>query len=244
MSRSTVRRMITASGLAAALVAVGGGVASAHVTVSAPEATSGGSDALVSFRVPDESDTARTVAVTVQFPADTPIASVLVQPKPGWTSTVTQRQLGSPIKTDDGEITDVVAQISWRTAGTTQGIGPGQFEQFVVIAGQLPKVKTLTFKAVQSYSDGKTVSWIEVPAPGSTAEPEHPAPVLTLAAGSSDGSGSAAPSGSAASPSVSVLAASDDGASKGAATTGIVLGALGVLLGLAALGVAIRRRPA
>ncbi len=37
------------------------------------------------------------------------------------------------------------------------------------------------FKAIQTYSDGTTVSWIETPAPGSTAEPDHPAPTLSLA---------------------------------------------------------------
>lgn len=37
----------------------------------------------------------------------------------------------------------------------------------------------LVFKALQTYSDGDTVRWIDDPAPGT--EPEHPAPVLTLA---------------------------------------------------------------
>lgn len=61
--------------------------ASAHVTVSAPGATSGGSDEVITFRVPTESDTASTTGLWVQLPVDAPIAGVLVRPIPGWTHT-------------------------------------------------------------------------------------------------------------------------------------------------------------
>jgi uncharacterized protein len=281
-----LRRLLGAGALAAGWVAVGAGVASAHVTVSAPQATSGGSDAVISFRVPDESESARTVGLKVRLPIDTPIASVLVQPKPGWSVTVSRTKLSTPIKTDDGEITDVVSEIDWKVSAGGQGIGPGQFDEFAFIAGQLPEAKSLTFKAIQSYSDGSSVSWIEEPAPGSSAEPEHPAPVLSLGgsvsvpgssgSGSSGSSGSAGPgsagssSGGAGAPDASsepaspggqvsassgprdgatdtsqaeaVAGTSDDAASKASAVTGIVLGALGVLLALAALVLALRRR--
>lgn len=252
MTRRTVATTAALSVVTLGFLAAGTGVASAHVTVSAPGATSGGSDTLITFRVPDESDTASTVAMKVQLPTDTPIASVLVQPHPGWTSTVKQSKLSTPIKTDDGDITEAVSEIDWKADSTGTGIKPGQFDQFIVIAGQLPDAGTLTFKAVQTYSDGKTTSWIDVPAPGSTAEPEHPAPVLTLGAGG--GSSAASPAGSSAAPSVSATAgaatsevsaaatSSAAGASKGAATTGIVLGILGVLLGGAALVLSLRRR--
>jgi uncharacterized protein len=238
------RRLLGTGGLAALLLASGAAVASAHVTVSAPGVTAGGSDAVISFQVPDESESARTVGLKLRLPTDTPIASVLVQPKTGWSVAVTSSKLATPITTDDGQVTEAVSEIDWKVSAGGQGIAPGQFDEFTFIAGQLPDATSLTFKAVQSYSDGSTVSWIEEPAPGSTAEPEHPAPVLTLAAGPVAGS-SASPSASAAaqptSP-VGVSATSDDAASKGSAVTGIVLGALGVLLGLAALVLALRRR--
>ena len=38
----------------------------------------------------------------------------------------------------------------------------------------MPKKDTVTFKAIQTYSDGKTVGWIEEQAEGSTEEPEYP----------------------------------------------------------------------
>jgi uncharacterized protein len=258
------RRLLGAGAVTVGLMAAGTGIASAHITVSGPEATSGGSDVVISFRVPDESDAARTVGLKVRLPSDTPIASVLVQPKPGWSVAVSQSKLATPIKTDDGEITEAVSEIDWKVSAGSQGIGPGQFDEFTFIAGQLPEAKSLTFKAVQTYSDGSSVSWIEEPAPGSSAEPEHPAPVLTLGAGSSSEPGSSGggsepasaggqsgTAGSSGGPSASssmdmsneaTAAGSSDAASKASAVTGIVLGGLGVLLGLAALALALRRR--
>src|ERR1700712_546229 len=154
--RRLCRRVIGTGALTVGLLAAGAGVASAHITVSAPEATSGGSDTVLTFRVPDESDSARTVGLKVRLPTDTPIASVLVQAKPGWSATVSRTKLSTPIKTDDGEVTDVVSEVDWKVAAGAQGIGPGQFDQFVLIAGQLPDATSLTFKAVQTYSDGST----------------------------------------------------------------------------------------
>jgi uncharacterized protein len=160
---------------------------------------------------------------------------------------VTQAKLGTPIKTDDGEIAEVVSEIDWKVSSGGQGIGPGQFDQFVFLAGQFPDTKALTFKVIQTYSDSTSVSWIEVPAPGSSAEPEHPAPVLTLGAATSTEPGSPAPSGTASGSSSDAGAAAAkpvDAASKATANTGVILGGLGVLLGLAALAMASRRRRA
>jgi uncharacterized protein YcnI len=220
--------------------------ASAHVTVAAPGVTVGASDAAITLRVPDESDKASTVGLKVQLPTDHPIAGVLVAAVPGWTATIKTTKLATPIQTDDGEITTVVSEIDWK-ADSGAGIKPGQFGQFTILAGKLPDgVSTLTFKSIQIYSDGATVSWIEEPAPGSTATPEHPAPTLELAAAPT-GSAAASPSASAAgsTPSVAATPAVDTGshgASTAAATMGIVLGAIGVILGATALAVAFARR--
>lgn len=245
MSRRTVASSAPLSVVTLGMLVAGTGVASAHVTVSAPGAISGGGDTLITFRVPDESDAASTVGLKLRLPIDKPIASVLVQPHPGWTSTTKQSKLSTPIKTDDGEITQAVSEIDWKADLAGTGIKPGQFDQFVVIAGQLPDAGTLTFKVVQTYSDGKTTSWIDVAAPGSTAEPEHPAPVLTMGAAQPAGSVVGSAPGVSAAPGVAVpytSAAPASSASKGAATAGIVLGLIGVLLGGAALATSLRRR--
>ncbi len=206
------------------------GPAGAHVTVSAPQATRGGSDQLITFRVPVEKDVA-TTGLTVVIPAQTPIASVDVDPMPGWTHVEKTAKLAKPIKTDDGEITSAVAQITW-TAATGQGLKPGEFGSFTILAGQLPDAASIAFKAVQTYADGSVVRWIETAAPGSTTEPEHPAPVLTLAAASSEHPAAASSSG-----------ASSSGGSSSSSNTGpIVLSIVALVLAAAALGVAFVTR--
>jgi uncharacterized protein len=187
-----MKRALLFAGLLVGLTAV---PAYGHVTVSAPGATRGGSDQLITFRVPVEKDKA-TVGLTVQLPTATPIASVDVLPMAGWRHAEVTTKLATPVKTDDGEITSAVTRITW--TATAGGLAPGEFGEFTLLAGQLPDAATLTFGAVQTYSDGSVVRWIQSAAPGSTAEPDHPAPTLTLAAagstaGSAAGSAAAAP---------------------------------------------------
>ncbi|MGX7677837.1 YcnI family copper-binding membrane protein [Jatrophihabitans sp. DSM 45814] len=224
--RAAAAAVLTVGFAGAALITAGG--ASAHVTVAAPGVTAGASDAVITFRVPNESDKASTVGLKVQLPTDHPIAGVLVSPMPGWTSRITQTTLSTPIKTDDGDITQIVSEIDW-TADASSGIKPGYFGQFTIIGGKLPDdVTTLTFKAIQTYSDKSVVSWIEQPAPGSNAEPDHPAPSLDLSA-------------STAAPPASATATDTDDSR---ANVGIALGAVGVVLGSAGLAIVVlRRRP-
>jgi uncharacterized protein YcnI len=230
LRRGVAVLVLTAGLVAAALLTAG--PAAAHVTVSAPGAVAGGTDAVITLQVPDESASASTVGLKVQLPTDHPIAGVLVQPMPGWTSKIVRTQLANPIHTDDGDISEVVSEIDW-TADATGGIKPGYFGQFSIIGGKLPDgVDTLSFKAIQTYSDNTVVSWIDQAAPGSSTELEHPAPELRLAAA---GSGSQ-PAGASSSGAHS--------SGSGKATAGVVLGVIGILLGGVALALALLRRPA
>jgi uncharacterized protein YcnI len=194
-----LRRVSVVVGSAVA-AAVGGlalaAAASAHVTVSAPGATQGGIDQIITFRVPNESATAATTELQVKFPTTTPIASVLPEPHPGWTVATTTVKLAKPIVTDDGDITEAVSTVTWKADAKATGIPVGQFDEFVVIAGLLPEAPSLTFPAIQTYSDGKVVSWNQVAAPGSTSEPDDPAPVLTLGKASTDTATAATPTAS------------------------------------------------
>jgi uncharacterized protein YcnI len=170
--------LLTLAGLVALLaLAV---PAFAHVTVTAPGATRGGSDQEITFRVPVEKNVA-TTGLTIALPLNTPLASVLVDPMPGWTHQQKSTKLAKPITTDDGQITEAVSEISWR-AQSGQGLAPGEFGSFTNLAGLLPNAPSLTFKALQYYADGSVVKWIETAAPGSNAQPEDPAPVLQLPA--------------------------------------------------------------
>lgn len=59
-------------------------------------------DGVLSFRVPDEEDTASTIKVQVFLPTDHPALGVLVSPQGGWTANVTNTKLETPVKTDEG----------------------------------------------------------------------------------------------------------------------------------------------
>lgn len=239
------RRLLVGGGLSVLLVGTVAAPASAHVTVSSPSATQGGFGVLT-FRVPTESDTASTTDVKVQFPPDQPLASVSVKPVPGWTYTVTTKKLTTPIKSDDGEVTEVVDTVEWKAAAGSPGIKPGEFNEFQVSAGPLPKVDSLTFKTIQTYSDGKEVAWIEEPTSGGS-EPEHPAPTLKLAPASTgtDDGAHAAPVGDQSGTSQAADTASSDTPSKGSVTLATVLGVVGIVVGLVGVGfgATARRRP-
>ena len=168
------RTLIVALAAGAALV-LPAASAFAHVTVN-PRSATQGSYTKLAFRVPNEREGVNTTKLEVNFPTDHPIASVSVKPHPGWTYTVEQTKLATPIKSDDGDISEAVSKITW----TGGAIKPGEFDEFEVSVGPLPDdVDSLTFKALQTYSDGQIVRWIEEAAPGAAA-PDHPAPVLTL----------------------------------------------------------------
>ncbi|OQR62604.1 hypothetical protein B6E66_18450 [Streptomyces maremycinicus] len=173
-----LRRAGLGTVLAAAAVLAAAGAASAHVTVHPESYAEGATDGVLSFRVPDEEDTASTTEVQVFLPTDHPVLGVLVHPQDGWTPKVTTTKLKTPVRTDDGTITEAVSEITW-TGGK---IGVGQYEDFDVAFGQLPDdAGRLVFKTLQTYSDGKIVRWIEEARAGAD-EPENPAPVLKLTA--------------------------------------------------------------
>src|SRR5579875_2718315 len=107
MKRLAVLTVLAFAGLLALAIP-----AAAHVTVTAPGATRGGSDQEITFRVPVEKN-ADTVKLQVALLTTTPIASVDVKQLPGWTHTEQTSKLSKPIKTDDGDITEAVTQITW-----------------------------------------------------------------------------------------------------------------------------------
>ncbi|MGY4099603.1 YcnI family copper-binding membrane protein [Nocardia sp. R16R-3T] len=170
MSPSLLARAAITAAVGTAALFAGAGIASAHVTVSAPGATRSG-DAVLTFRVPNESGTnSATTVLTVQFPA---LLSVDTQPLPGWKSTITKDSAGK------------VTAVTW-TADPGAGIAPGQFQQFQVLADDLPDQDHLTLPAIQTYADGEVVKWDQPDNPDGT-EPERPVPTLTLAPKGSDG---------------------------------------------------------
>jgi uncharacterized protein YcnI len=166
---------ITGAALPVLLVAA---AASAHVSVSADDPTQGGFTKLT-FRVPNETDNTDTTKVQVFFPSSQPLASVSIQPLPGWSYHVKTHKLDQPISSDDGQVTEAASEVVWTADSAATAIKPGEFEDFNISAGPLPDAPTMVFKALQTYSDGTVVRWIE-PTPAGGPEPEHPAPTLSL----------------------------------------------------------------
>jgi periplasmic copper chaperone A len=215
------RISVLAPVVAAITLVVSAAAASAHVTVQPSTAEQGG-DATLSFVVPNEKDSADTIQLEVQLPTDHPIASVSVQPKAGWSYKVTTTKLAQPVQSDSGPVTEAVSDIVW-SGGS---IKPGEFDEFTISLGPLPTgVDNVQFKALQTYSDGDVVRWIEATPPGGP-EPDHPAPTLTLTKAGTD----------------STSSGSDDSTARTLGIIGIVVGALGVAFGAGAILVS-RRKP-
>jgi uncharacterized protein YcnI len=234
----SIRRFAAAAAVVVAASAAVAGTASAHVTIPDPGVKGGFS--IVTFSVPNERDDAGTVSLEVQLPQDHPLGFVSVQPKPGWTVETTMRTLDEPIEVFGEELTQVVDTVTW-TGGT---IEPGQFDTFSLSVGPLPDdVDAVEFPAIQTYSSGEEVAWIEE-TPEGGEEPEHPAPVLTLVdaeegeevshggATSSDGDQNEA--------AADVSDDSDDG-TDAVAVAALVVGTIAVVLAGAALVMGRRR---
>ncbi len=187
--------------------------ASAHVTVSSPDASPGGFGKLV-FRVPTESEKASTTQVTVKLPEATPFGFVSSRPIPGWKVTTTERKLDKPVKAEGFTLTKAVGTVTW-TAARGHGLGPGQFDEFELSVGPFPKKPgSLVLPATQTYSDGQVVRW-DQPTPASGDEPEHPAPTLDVQ--------------KAASPDTNGSASSSDDLARWLGAGGLLLGALALV---------------
>jgi len=96
----------------AASVAVAGS-ASAHVSVSSQDAAPDGYGK-ITFRVPNESDTASTVGLRIQVPQEAAVTSLSTQALPGWTVTRTMTDLPEPLESDGEKISSYASVIEFR----------------------------------------------------------------------------------------------------------------------------------
>lgn len=197
------------------------GAAQAHVTLQ-PSTAPAGAFTLESVRVPNEEDDAVTTRVDVQLPHG--FAAVSYEAVPGWTAKVAKAKLAQPIQTDDGPIDEEVSRITFTARSRAAAIGPGQFRDFplsVQIPGQAGD--RLTFKALQTYSDGTVVRWIGAP------DSDHPAPQVTVTRAATASAGAAAPATTV------IQKAGGGGASQGLGIAALILGVVGTVLGAGAL---------
>ncbi|HYH53435.1 MAG TPA: YcnI family protein [Solirubrobacterales bacterium] len=194
--------------------------AGAHVTLQPSEAAA--EDFVVfDVRVPNERDDSGTTKVDVQFPPGFAFASY--EPVPGWSAQVRMEKLDKPLTSHGEKVTEQVSQITWTADSDKAAIQPGQFLDFPVsvqVPGEVGD--TLTFKALQTYENDEVVRWIGAP------DSDNPAPQVAVTAGGEEHG---------------VVAEADDGAEaddseddgNGLAIAALIVGALGLLLGGAAL---------
>ncbi len=217
--RRLVRQALIAAAATTTLYLGSTAPASAHVRASSDDAVRGGT-ALVTFEVPNESTTgAATTGLAVSLPD---LTSVQAETQPGWT-----------VKLDHDSTSGTVRSVTW-SAGADTGIGVDQFGLFR-ISVKLPDADTVSFPTTQTYSDGTEVKWDQPLVPGS-AEPEHPAPMLTLAPRSTPPATNHMSRAASATPTAVAMPPTQNPA-KSADNTARLLGGIALLFG--ALGISI-----
>ncbi|PZR53106.1 hypothetical protein DNL40_08865 [Xylanimonas oleitrophica] len=224
----------TLLGLSAAVLLAGPAAAHVRVDPGGDGTATAGGYAVLTFRVPNESETASTTQVRVDLPTDTPFTSVSVEPVPGWTATVERAPLPEPVQVHGATVTEAPSAITWTADDDAAAVHDGEFRRFVVSAGPVPDVEQVLLPATQTYSDGTVVTWDEE-TPASGEEPAHPAPLLRVSAGSGGGHG-AAPADGDASGEESAGAADDrPGLAAALGAAGLGLGLVGAVTGVVAL---------
>jgi uncharacterized protein YcnI len=212
--------------LAGAVVALAlAPAAAAHVTLQPEQAPAGGFTRL-DVRVPNERDNASTTKVEVRFPPG--FLSVSTEPVPGWNAEVAMRELDEPVEQFGERVTEEVDRVILTANGEANAIGPGEFRDFGLSVG-VPEGRpgsSLRFPAVQTYSSGEVVRWIGPP------DSEEPAPQVELTAAEAEGGASEE---QAAQQPQAPAASDDDGDSNTLSIIALIVGAAGLLAGLASL---------
>ncbi len=211
--------------IATAIALVTAPAAGAHVTLS-PDEASADSFARFAIRVPNERPNAQTTRISVRLPKG--LFFVSFQPKSGWQRTVTTERLRPPQKVFGETIRERVATVTW-SGGR---IGPGEFDEFGISA-KLPNSPGagFSFPALQFYSSGEVVRWIQPP------DGEQPAPRVTLVA-----AGRADTSARANQPTSKEDGANEEYDDGDRADLALGVAGAGLLAGLAALGLSLTRR--
>ena len=215
-----IRVHIVAAALLAMLVLAP--VAAAHVTIQPEEVPAGGFTRL-DLRVPNERPRADTTKVDVQLPPG--FLSVSYEPVPGWDVKITTRRLDRPVEQFGEKVTEEVGRITFTGDGETGVIRPGQFQDFGLSVSVPDKPgSTLTFKALQTYSNGDVARWI-----GPT-DSEQPAPQVRLTATAAEGG-----AGESAAQRPPAAGGGEDDDSNTLSIVALIAGIAGLAAGLAAL---------
>jgi periplasmic copper chaperone A len=227
-------RTTFAAALAVSLTAAA--PAAAHVTIAPGEGPADGY-ATLQVQVPHGCDGSPTKAVRVQIPES--VASVTPQVHPGW-DVSTKEGPKDAVELHGETVTTGVEEVVW-TAADAGPLPDGRLDVFGMSV-KLPAGKAgdpVYFPTVQECVKGKA-AWIQIPQQGESPDDlESPAPAVVLTASEGEhGSPDSADeeTGSTADDS------DDDGPSTGLVIAALALGGLGLLTGLVALSLILRKR--
>lgn len=218
--KTKIKRISAAGVLAAVAVLSLAGSAAAHVTASPEEAEAGGY-ARLEFGVPHGCEGSPTTRVRVQIPDTVP--SVTPQRNPLW-SLSTKEGSKQPTEAHGETITEGISEVIW----TARQPLPDHELDVLGMSVLLPDAagETVYFPTIQECERGEE-RWIQIPTEGESAEElESPAPQVLLAA-ATDGHGSEA--------AAEAEEDNGDGAPTWLAVAALVVGAIGLLAGGAAL---------
>jgi uncharacterized protein YcnI len=241
-------RAKTIAVLVAAAALLAPACAQAHISIH-PNVIPAGAFATIDVRVPGEQQGAFVKRVDMLFPAG--FTSVQFQSVPGWSVRVLERKLVKPLVEDGESVGSRVAQVVWTWTGPLGKVADGQFVQ-LPLSVAIPtdaSGTTLEFRTVQTYSNGQVEHWIDP-----SLQAEHPSPRINVTprggvvqdvagdeAGPTAGQTGARAGGGAA-PATPTAVAGAGGAGEGLAIAALVVGALALIVGVAALARS-RRRP-
>jgi uncharacterized protein YcnI len=200
---------------AVAAILLAPATALAHIQVT-PALVAPNDPVKFTVTVPGESD-AETTKVELKLPSG--LLPFSYSETPGW-----KRQL---IMASNGAVDRVV----W-----TGRIPHDGFVEFSFLAGTPEQAGELQFKALQTYSDGKVVRWIGAP------ESDQPAPVVKVQTGAprqNAGGESASDTPAPAPTAAATPSPADDESDRD--PLALALGGAGLLFGLAALAISLRR---
>lgn len=219
----------------AVLAVVFPAAAVAHVTIQ-PGEWEAGAFARMAVRVPNERDDAETVSVTVQFPENVP--SARFQAHPFCEREVEREELAQPVE----ELTERIVSVTWTCDPAIPTDGFEEFGMSFQVPEDAQPGDEILFPAVQVYSSGEEVSWVD-PDP----EADTPAPRITVVAPEDEEEAEPAPPATTteatAEETAAVPAVNTDDDDDSMTTVALIFGIAGLAAGLIALGVALFRKP-
>lgn len=215
-----MKKIVTLLILMIGALSIFAGAASAHVTIG-PKETSQGAYEMFTVKVPSEKADVTTTKIQVLIPEEVNITRF--EPKPGWNYEI------------EKDSADKITSVIWTTEG--EGLSATEFGQFNMNGKVGDEATEIVWKAIQTYSDGSVVEWVEA------QEANSPASVTVVNpadATSGHGHGEKTTDKDASSEEKATEEVKETSASE--SNTPLYLSIAALVAGLIALGISLKKR--